>query len=103
MTTDEPDDEPSFGARFLDEYKRLGGKMLPFEYATLQELRRADREGLIRTLRTTQNPPMSHATIQRIRSVEAPQDLARDLLRVGSAKEAAIEAGGLLALLAMLV
>ena len=102
--TDAPDPdqgEPTFGARFLDEYRRLGGSLVPLEYAVLQEIRRSDREGLIRALRAAQPMSTSYATIQRIRTVATPEELALDLIR---ARQAAAAASGmtLIAMMTML-
>ncbi len=72
-------DEPTFGARFLDEWKSLGGPLSRFSYAEIQELRVCDREGMIEALRR-QSSMVEHRTIRRIREVESPEQLARETL-----------------------
>lgn len=72
--------EPTFGARFLAEYKQRGGPLSAFSYAELQEIKRCDREGLVKALRAAQ-PMTSWAAIQRIRSIETPEELAAELWR----------------------
>src|SRR5688572_25246896 len=78
-TTREPaQDEPTFGARFLAEYKRRGGPLSSFSYAELQAIKGCDREGLLKALRAEQ-PLTSHRALQRIREAESPEELAREV------------------------
>jgi hypothetical protein len=76
--TSGPTGEPTFGARFLEEYKRRGGALSSFSYAELQEIKGCDREGLIRALRAAQ-PMTSFRALQRIRQAESPEELAREV------------------------
>jgi hypothetical protein len=71
-------DEPTFGARFLAEYKRRGGPLSNFSYAELQAIKGCDREGLAKTLRAAQ-PWTSYQALQRIREAESPEELAREV------------------------
>jgi ABC-type branched-subunit amino acid transport system substrate-binding protein len=96
----EPSGEESFGARFLEEYKRLGGSLTAWSYAEVQALKAADREGLVRVLREA-TPHISYAALQRIRSVDSPEQLARDL-RQQQQVQAAAAAVGLFAMFAMM-
>ena len=74
----DPPGAPTFGARFLEEYKRRGGALSSFSYAELQEIKGCDREGLIRALRAAQ-PMTSYRALQRIREAESPEELAREV------------------------
>jgi len=78
---DRPDDDsdPTFGARFLEEWKRLGGPLAGWTYAEIQDLRDCDREGLAQALRR-RHPLTPHAALARIRGAESPESLARELL-----------------------
>lgn len=69
----------TFGARFLEEWKRVGGPLSNWTYAEIQELRGCDREGMAATLRR-QHPLTSHAAVVRIRNAESPEALAREML-----------------------
>lgn len=73
----EPDDA-TFGSRFLEEWKRLGGPLSAWSYAEIQEMRACDREGMVQALRRN-GPMLEYAVIQRIRQVESPEELARQL------------------------
>lgn len=85
MQDPEPESGPqTFGARFLNEWKRLGGPLSAWNYEEIQELRGAEREGLIAALRKHQ-PLTSYAALQRIRSAEDPESLARDALQQAQA------------------
>ena len=68
----------TFGARFLDEYKRRGGALSSFSYAELQTIKASDREGLVQALRAAQ-PMTSYRALQRIREAESPEELAREV------------------------
>ncbi len=68
----------TFGARFLDEYKRRGGALSSFSYAELQTIKASDREGLVHALRAAQ-PMTSYRALQRIREAESPEELAREV------------------------
>ena len=83
---DEPDAiaQPTYGARFLDEWKRLGGPLSAWSYREIQELRACDREGMVRALRSN-GPTLEYAAIQRIRQVESPEELARQMLALAQA------------------
>jgi len=76
-TTNEP--EPTFGARFLAEWKRAGGPMANWTWAEIQELRGCDREGMAAALKR-HHPLTTHAALQRIRAAESPESLAREML-----------------------
>jgi hypothetical protein len=78
---DEPDDaaEPTFGARFLEEWKRLGGPFSNWSYAEIQELRTLDREALVAAV-VRHHPLTPRAVLQRIRTAESPEMLAREVL-----------------------
>lgn len=76
--SDETQSEPAFGARFLDEWKSLGGPLSRFSYDEIQELRACDREGMIESLRR-HNSMVEYRTLQRIRAVESPEQLAREM------------------------
>lgn len=71
--------EPTFGARFLEEWKRLGGPLSNWTWAEIQELRASDQEGVAAALRAHQ-PHISYAALQRVRTAESPELLARDAL-----------------------
>lgn len=68
----------TFGERFLEEWKRLGGPLAGWSYAELQEIKGCDQEGLARALRHN-HALVSFAAIQRVRSAQSPEDLAREL------------------------
>lgn len=70
--------ERTFGARFLEEWKRLGGPLSNWNYEEVQELRACEREDMAEILRR-HNPTIGYAALQRIRSVESPELLAREL------------------------
>lgn len=70
--------EPTFGARFLAEYKRRGGALAGFSFAEVQEIKGCDREGLVRALRAAQ-PLTPYAALQCIRDAESPEELARQV------------------------
>ncbi len=69
----------SFGGRFVAELQRLSGTQAIFRYKVIQDLRRSDRERMIRVLRQEAALATSYAAIQRIRQVESPEQLAREL------------------------
>jgi hypothetical protein len=73
-------DERTFGARFLAEWKRAGGELGNWSYAEIQELRGLDREGMAEAVRRW-HPLTPLAALQRIRSAESPESLARDILQ----------------------
>jgi len=73
------DPEPTFGARFLAEWKRAGGPMANWTWAEIQELRGCDREGMAAALKR-HHPLTTHAALQRIRAAESPESLAREML-----------------------
>ena len=99
-TDDTTDAGPTFGQRFLDEYKSLGGSLTAFSYEEIQAFKGCDREGLVSALREAQ-PLISYAAIQRIRTVESPEQLARDL-RQQQQIQAAATSLGLFAMFAMM-
>ncbi|HEX6886395.1 MAG TPA: hypothetical protein VF530_23670, partial [Planctomycetota bacterium] len=68
----------TFGERFLEEWKRLGGPLAGWSYAELQEIKGCDQEGLAMALRRNHSL-VSYAAIQRVRSAQNPEDLAREL------------------------
>ena len=70
--------EGSFGGRFVDELQRVSGGTLMLRYKVIQDLRRADRERMVRVLRAA-HPFLEYAVIQRIRTVETPELLAREM------------------------
>lgn len=86
-----PADAAPFGARYLAEYRRLGGNLSAFSFAEVQELKACDREGLVRALRRAQ-PLTPWAAIQRIRSAESPEQLAREVSQELRAQAAAASA-----------
>jgi hypothetical protein len=88
----EAPDEPTFGARFLAEYKRMGGGLVGFSYSEIQAVKACDREQLVTTLRKAL-PLISYAAIQRIRTVETPEQLARDLRQEQQVAAAAAPVG----------
>jgi hypothetical protein len=79
MDRQDDDSEAGFGARFLEEWKRLGGPLAGWSYAEIQELRGCDQEGMARALRRNQ-PRADYAAIQRVRGAPSPEHLARTLL-----------------------
>ena len=95
-----PAAEPTFGERFLAELRRLGGSFSGFSYAEIQAIKGCDREGLVEALRAAM-PLISYAALQRIRTVESPEQLARDL-RQQQAAQAAAAAVGLFAMFTMI-
>jgi hypothetical protein len=74
MDTADPE-QPTFGARFLEEWKRRGGPISAWSYAEIQQVRASDREGLVRNLRKHE-PHNSYPALQLIRSVVSPEILA---------------------------
>jgi hypothetical protein len=102
METTPSEPEPTFGERFLDEWKRLGGLLSSWSYAEIQELRGLDREGMAQALRR-HHPLTTHKTLQRLRSAESPELLARDLLLLQAQAQAGAQASVwlMLAMLAM--
>jgi len=70
--------EGSFGGRFVDELQRVSGGTLMLRYKLIQDLRRADRERMVRLMRGA-NPMLEYAVIKRIRTVETPELLAREM------------------------
>jgi len=72
-------EDPPFGQRFIDAYRRLGGSLSAFTYAEVQELKACDREALIHAVRRAQ-PMATYAALQRIRTAESPEQLAREVL-----------------------
>jgi hypothetical protein len=76
----------TFGARFLEEWQRLGGPLSVWSYAEIQELRASDREGMAAALRRHQ-PLTTYAALQRIRLVESPEALARVLFAQAQAAQ----------------
>lgn len=79
MAPTDDDTADTFGARFVAEWKRLGGPLANWSYAELQELRGCDREGMARALKR-HHPMTHHAALVRIRTAESPETLARDML-----------------------
>ncbi|HVS18835.1 MAG TPA: hypothetical protein VMT18_09575 [Planctomycetota bacterium] len=77
----EPDDatEPTFGARFLEEWKRLGGPLSNWSYAEIQELRTLEREAMVAAV-ARRHPLTPRAVLLRIRTAESPELLAREVL-----------------------
>ncbi|HEX6245627.1 MAG TPA: hypothetical protein VFZ61_32105 [Polyangiales bacterium] len=73
------DPEPTFGARFLAEWKRLGGPLSNWSYAEIQELRGLEREAMVEAVRR-HHPLTPRAALQHIRSAESPEALAREML-----------------------
>ena len=69
--------ERSYGRRFLEELQSLVGPSAGLDYATIQKLKTADREGTIAVLRGRCGG-LSYAAIQAIRRSE-PEELARRL------------------------
>jgi hypothetical protein len=63
----------AFGARFLAEWRRLGGPISAFRYSVLQELKQADREDTLRAL--TRVVPMDLALKRRLEG-EGPEGAA---------------------------
>lgn len=94
--------ETPFGARFLDEYRRLGGGVGPLGYGLIQEIRNGDREALIRALRSAHPLSTTYATIQLIRIIESPEALALELIRARQAAAAGGATVGLFSLFAMI-
>ncbi len=68
----------SFGGRFVAELQRLSGTQAFFRYKLIQDLRRSDRERMIRVLRQEMLLSTSYSAIQRIRRAESPEQLARE-------------------------
>jgi hypothetical protein len=82
-----------FGAALVAALKREGG--LPgWSFATVQRLKRADREEAIRILRA-EHPLLSWSAIQRLRR-EAPEELARGIRQDAQARAAVLVASSLL-------
>ncbi|MCA8981156.1 MAG: hypothetical protein H6831_00550 [Planctomycetes bacterium] len=68
-------DEQTYGRRFLDAWKRYASTLAQFDYATIQEMKSADRERFIELLRG-RTFALPYATIQLIRDSE-PEEVAR--------------------------
>ena len=73
------EDARTFGERFLEEWKRMGGQLAGWSYAEIQELRTCDQEGMVSMMRKHQ-PLTGYAALQRIRSTDDPEQLAREAL-----------------------
>ena len=84
------DDERPYGERFLDAFKRNGGSLATWDWATIQEMKRSDREGFVRVLRERMST-LPYAMIQRIRA-EEPESLARAVIDGQRAQGAAVAA-----------
>jgi len=67
--------EGTFGARFLKALRKEGLPLSGFRYATIQELKRADRAEAIRILRRSVGT-LSYAVIQQLKE-EEPEEVAR--------------------------
>jgi hypothetical protein len=102
MESTSSDPTPTFGADFLEEWKRLGGLLSNWSYAEIQELRGLDREGLVEAVRR-HHPLTTHKALQRLRSAESPEMLARDLLLLQAQAQAGAQTSIwlMLAMLAM--
>ena len=80
-------DEPTYGQRFLDSWKRYSGVLGAFDYATIQQLKAADREAFIGILRK-RSSMLPYATIQLFRDCE-PEEAARVLFTQAQAQNQA--------------
>jgi hypothetical protein len=68
--------EPAtFGARFLAEYRRLGGGFGELDYRTIQELKRCDREAFVAVVRRSRSTLWNYSLLQLAKSLE-PEELA---------------------------
>ena len=63
-------DDVRFGADFLRHWKELGGSLARFRYATIQDLKQADREEAVRTLSKIW-PPWATKALKRESAREA--------------------------------
>lgn len=84
----QPSEPTTFGHRFLEAWKRLGGPMSNWTYAEIQELRGCDKEGMVQALRE-QVPGVTYATLQRLRAIEGPEQLAEVMLTRYARQQAA--------------
>jgi len=76
-----PDTEQqAFGSQLLDAIRHEGLPLSGFDYAVLQELKRADREETIRILRR-HSPQIGYAAVQALKR-EDPDAIAARLARM---------------------
>lgn len=71
---DTPDDQPSFGARFLAALRTELGATV-FDYAIAQQIKSMDHGDIVRALR--ERAGADYATIQRAKQCDDPEELAR--------------------------
>ena len=69
------DEATTFGSALLGALKRCGASIGAFDYATIQELKAADREETIRILRE-HSSNLSYAAIRAIRE-DDPEEIAQ--------------------------
>jgi hypothetical protein len=80
---------PPFGARFLAEFRSLGGTVGRWKHATIMVLERADREEMLLRLRQA-HPTPSFVTLQAGLLAE-PEVLAKLVIEEERARAAAVD------------
>lgn len=81
------DTDTPFGAQLLDALKLMTGSVGNFDYATIQRLKTADREEVIRIF----GSKLSYAAKQQLRTLRA-EDIAANIVRERQAAAAAVMA-----------
>jgi hypothetical protein len=85
-------DARPFGSRFLAEFRRQGGTVGRWSYATIVTLEKAGREELLSRLRAA-HPTPSYATLQAGQT-EEPELLAKRVVDEERAKSDAMDGSG---------
>lgn len=85
----------TFGALFLDELRRQG-QITGMKYATLQRIKTMEHDELITELRKACGP--TYAELQRLKAIESPVELAREVARARTAQNQAMLIALLIAL-----
>lgn len=77
----------TFGSLFLDELRRLGQPTGP-NYATIQRIKGMEREELLREVRRV--AALTYAEVQRLKTIESPVELAREVAGMRTAQQQAL-------------
>ncbi|MEQ1891395.1 MAG: hypothetical protein ABL998_02540 [Planctomycetota bacterium] len=77
----------TFGTLFLDELRRQG-ELSGLKYATLQRIKAMERDELLTELRKACGP--TYAELQRLKTIESPVELAREVARTRTAQNQAL-------------
>lgn len=77
----------TFGSLFLDELRR-SGELSGLKYATIQRIKTMEREALLAELAKVGGP--TNAEFQRLKAIESPGELAREVARTRTANQQAM-------------